>query len=246
MAKKKIFISHVSEETDLAVAVKERLVNDFLGLVDVFMSSDTESISGGAMWLKSIEAALKSSKVLVVLCSRLSIQRPWISFETGFAWGRGIPIFPLCHGGLEPHDLPIPLRLLQGGKAGDMAGAKLLYKRVADTLACEVPKGGVKDFVAAVIASEKRGELISTSPLPTSSSPTVPEPPRNEKLELVAKHVLNYLRANDFEMVSFERVRDRIDETYSDSVLLQLIDYMPDRFRRARVKGGLQGLAVVS
>ena len=37
MERKQIFISHISKETTLAVALKERLVADFLGLPDVFV-----------------------------------------------------------------------------------------------------------------------------------------------------------------------------------------------------------------
>jgi hypothetical protein len=79
------FVSHVSEEADVAARIKAALSRDFLGLLDVFVSSDTESIAAGEEWLRSIEKALQESALLIVLCSPASVGRPWINFEAGAA-----------------------------------------------------------------------------------------------------------------------------------------------------------------
>lgn len=63
------FISHVSEEAEVAAGLKTALARDFLGLLDVFVSSDAESIAAGEEWLRSIERALKESAMLIVLCA---------------------------------------------------------------------------------------------------------------------------------------------------------------------------------
>ena len=52
---KRLFISHISEERNIAERIKGALARDFLGLVEVFVSSDTESIAAGEEWLRSIE-----------------------------------------------------------------------------------------------------------------------------------------------------------------------------------------------
>ena len=98
------FVSHVSEEAHVAARLKTALGRDFLGLLDVFVSSDAESIAAGEEWLRSIESALQEASLLVVLCSPASIVRPWINFEAGAAWMRQIPLVPLCHGGLVQID----------------------------------------------------------------------------------------------------------------------------------------------
>jgi hypothetical protein len=79
MNKPIIFISHISEEADLATAFKSAITKDFLGLPQVFVSSDTESIGAGSNWLTSIERALAEARILLILCSSASIRRPWIS-----------------------------------------------------------------------------------------------------------------------------------------------------------------------
>jgi hypothetical protein len=60
-----------------------------------------------------------------------------------------------------------------------------------------------------------------------------------------AQHITNYLNANNFTKVSFDRIRERINPNYSDDVLMSLIDSMPNRFRRARLKTG-NGIGLVT
>jgi len=138
--KKRLFISHISEERKIAEGIKIALSRDFLGLVNVFVSSDTESISAGEEWLLSVEKALRDCTIFIILCSPESIRRPWINFETGAAWMRDIPIIPVCHSGLLPHDLRMPLSLKQGISLNDGDGLQRLYARVAKVLAFDTPR----------------------------------------------------------------------------------------------------------
>lgn len=143
MAKPKIFVSHVSEEAGLAATLKEHIARDFLGLVDIFVSSDIESITAGANWLTSLEQALREASILLVLCSRASLNRPWVNFEVGAAWIKSIPIVPICHSGLAPRELPIPFSVLQGVKANSEEGLRRIYSLVTEKLDCQLPQ---KDF----------------------------------------------------------------------------------------------------
>ncbi|PYV95030.1 MAG: toll/interleukin-1 receptor domain-containing protein, partial [Acidobacteria bacterium] len=92
---KRAFISHITEEAGVAAKLKAALARDFLQMLDVFVSSDGESISAGDDWLKSIDNALQQSALMLILCSPSSIRRPWINFEAGAAWMRRIPLIPL-------------------------------------------------------------------------------------------------------------------------------------------------------
>jgi hypothetical protein len=105
---KRIFISHISEESETALRLKAALEADFLGMLDVVVSSDTDSIAAGEQWLASVDAALQEAAMLLILCSAASVARPWINFEAGAAWMRKIPLVPVCHAGLTPRDLPMP------------------------------------------------------------------------------------------------------------------------------------------
>lgn len=140
----KTFISHISEETEIAKYLKKSLTDDFLGMTEVFVSSDRETIAAGENWLKSIEQALRESSLMIVLCSPASISRPWINFEAGAAWMRDIPLIPICHLGLLPSDLPMPLSLRQGLRISDAEGLQSLYLRVAECLS--LPRSPKCDF----------------------------------------------------------------------------------------------------
>lgn len=65
-------------------------------------------------------------------------------------------------------------------------------------------------------------------------------------LKQMSQHIRNYLKAHDYTMVSFERIRERINEDYSDKLLLMLINRSPETFRRVRVKGGRPGIGLVA
>ena len=127
MATKQVFISHISRETELAQALKQRLAKHFLGLLEIFVSSDRETIQAGSKWLDEVDKALKSADLQIVLCSKESVGRPWVNFEAGAVWLRGIPVIPLCHSGLKPDNLPVPLGLLESIECSQPEGLQKLY-----------------------------------------------------------------------------------------------------------------------
>jgi hypothetical protein len=137
--KKRLFVSHISEERKTAERFKTALNRDFLGMIEVFVSSDTESIAAGEEWLRSIEKALRECSAFVILCSPESIRRPWVNFEAGAAWMQDVDLLPVCHGGLLPRDLKMPFSLKHGVALTDADGPRRLYKRIAEIVGCDLP-----------------------------------------------------------------------------------------------------------
>jgi len=160
---KRVFVSHVSEEAEVAELLKAALTRDFLGLVNVFVSSDTESIAAGDQWLASVERALEECTLMIILCSPSSVDRPWINFEAGMAWMRHIPLVPVCHAGLTPRDLRMPLSLRQGVELEKPDGLRSLYRRIADVLTCQVPTRSFDDLARELV----RPSAMGTGTLPT-------------------------------------------------------------------------------
>jgi predicted transcriptional regulator len=109
-----LFLSHVSNESLLALVLKEWIQKIFKGRIKVFVSSDIRNIAAGDIWLNNIDQALAEAKMLLVLCSPYSVNRPWVNFETGGAWMKRIPVIPLCHSGQVAGSLPTPLSFFQG------------------------------------------------------------------------------------------------------------------------------------
>ena len=154
MDKPYVFISHIIQEAQLAELFKSQISQDFLGMIDIFVSSDGTGISVGSKWLNDIDAALKNAKVELIICSEDSVKRSWINFEAGAGWVKGIPIVPICHTGLRPVDLPIPLNMLQGIEATDAAGLERLYSLLAKQLGCTKPTQSFVKFLKSVQAFE--------------------------------------------------------------------------------------------
>jgi hypothetical protein len=119
-------------------------------MLEVFVSSDENSISMGQKWLENITSSLKDCSVEVILCSPQSIRRPWINFEAGAGWVRDIPVIPLCHSGMEPSQLPMPLNLLQAAKAGDVSSLKLVFPVLANALGAKSPSVDFTEFTEYV------------------------------------------------------------------------------------------------
>ncbi len=102
-----VFISFIHEEQAVATAV-QRLLQASLGAEGVFLSSDEWQIFAGEQWLERIKEELAKSRIVVLMLSPRSVQRPWVNFEAGAAWLTGKVIIPACFGGLSKGDLPKP------------------------------------------------------------------------------------------------------------------------------------------
>ncbi|MBF0888055.1 hypothetical protein [Gluconobacter cadivus] len=53
MTSKKIFLSHIHEEKELALLIKDNIVEAFAGFVEVFVSTDGVSIPAGSNFLRA-------------------------------------------------------------------------------------------------------------------------------------------------------------------------------------------------
>ncbi len=150
-----VFLSHISEEAQLTDILRRQLDEDFLEQFTFFVSSDPGSIPAGERWLDRITTALKSAQVLLVLCSKQSVGRPWINFECGAGWVRGVPVVPICHTGMTPSALPSPLNQLQAVKANDDAHLKRLYHLLSDTLKTRMPPADYASLAGKVQGFER-------------------------------------------------------------------------------------------
>jgi hypothetical protein len=104
---KSVFISHIGLDTSLALALKRWIELVFKRKCGVFVSGSFTDIEPGAVWAMKLRESLTNAKVLLVICTRKSINSGWVLFEAGSSWGRNVPILPIC---CEPHlELPVLL-----------------------------------------------------------------------------------------------------------------------------------------
>ncbi|MBF0889767.1 MULTISPECIES: toll/interleukin-1 receptor domain-containing protein [Gluconobacter] len=138
MTIKKIFLSHIHEEKEMALLIKKHVEESFAGFVDVFVSSDTESIMAGSNFLKVMEKGLIDCVAALYLISPKSVSRSWINFELGAVWTRNllsqkdsgpeIPTIPICHSGITPSQLPQPINNLDAINAVDVNGWTKVFR----------------------------------------------------------------------------------------------------------------------
>ena len=140
MSKPTIFLSHITEERDLAAVFKSQIETSFLGLVSVFQSTDPASLVVGQNWLNNITSALTQCEVILLFCSPESVRRPWINFECGAGWARQIEVVPLCHSGMRPVALPVPISLLQGIQANQASELQQIFDLIAKKLGASAPE----------------------------------------------------------------------------------------------------------
>ncbi|MEK5164203.1 toll/interleukin-1 receptor domain-containing protein [Paenibacillus sp. FSL R5-0527] len=113
MNKPTIFFSHSSKDRDLILAIKTKLDSITGGVLEIFLSSDGQSIPFGSNWVHKIEDGLKQASVMFVFVTPNSIATNWIYFEAGFAYSKGIEVIPVGIG-IDIALLKAPLSLLQG------------------------------------------------------------------------------------------------------------------------------------
>lgn len=95
MDKPVLFFSHSSKDRDIILPLKDKLGIVTSRTVDIFMSSDGQSIPFGSNWIHKVEEGLKESRIMFVFVTETSLSSGWIYFEVGFAYSKGIQVVPV-------------------------------------------------------------------------------------------------------------------------------------------------------
>lgn len=130
----KLFLSHISEEGPLAVALQKWIELAYDKQPEIFVSSNIINLPAGSQWLASLEKALAEADMLIVLCSPHSVNKPWVMFESGGAWVKKIPIIPICHSKQKKDKLPSPLSFFQGLEVSSPHFVPDLFKSLSKQL----------------------------------------------------------------------------------------------------------------
>ncbi|MCR9245950.1 MAG: toll/interleukin-1 receptor domain-containing protein [bacterium] len=109
-----IFFSHSTRDRQPLEQLKRAFVAKTAGTIDVFLSSDGESIPLGSNWVATLQTRLETAALMLVFVTPDSIDSRWIHFEAGFSYAKGIAVVPVGFLGVDMRDLGPPLTLLQG------------------------------------------------------------------------------------------------------------------------------------
>lgn len=113
MSKPTLFFSHSSKDKDMIFSIKNKIMEYTGNTLEIFMSSDGQSIPFGTNWIHKIEDGLNNAKIMFVFVTENSVPSGWIYFEAGFAYSKGIQVIPVGVG-IDIGSLKAPLNLLQG------------------------------------------------------------------------------------------------------------------------------------
>lgn len=122
-----VFLSYSAKDRDWASEIVAALKSS--GVSNWF---DAHEIPAGERWQPRIEEALRESRVLILILSAESLNRPWIFFEVGAAVADSKRIVPVLAGDIDVASLPPLLRQFQAVKETSPRAAA---KRVVDAVA---------------------------------------------------------------------------------------------------------------
>ena len=95
----KAFISYAREDEDLARALRDRLTE-----VNIPCFIDTGYISPGDEWRSMTVNALNQASVVLVVCTKRSMNSQEVTFEWTYAFALGVPVLPVIYErGLKLH-----------------------------------------------------------------------------------------------------------------------------------------------
>lgn len=139
MKKETIFFSHSSRDKEAMNYLKTIIDEKTSGILNIFLSSDGESIPFGTNWIHSIEQGLNEAIIMYVFVTPNSIKSNWIYFESGFAYSKGVKVIPIGFG-IDICELKPPLNLLQGFNLTSYEGLNNIIKTINDECKTKFPK----------------------------------------------------------------------------------------------------------
>jgi hypothetical protein len=144
-----VFFSHSSRDADTLVRLRAFLLDRTAGEVEIFLSSDGESLTYGRDWATQIVAKLHEARAVFAFLSPHSLTSQWLFFEAGMAFERKTDVIPVGLRGVDARAASAPLGPLQGFNLDRPRGlTKLLHlvsrlSRPGD----EVAECGLQDFL---------------------------------------------------------------------------------------------------
>lgn len=147
-----IFFSHSAGDQEAIARLKELFVAKTGGAIDVFVSSDGESLPVGRNWVHQVEQALDRAGLMLVFMTPNSLGSDWVNFEAGYAYAKKIKVVPVGFLGVDLGTLGEPLSLLQGFNINSEAGLNNLIAVANEEFGHKHAEGFSKEEFARLVA----------------------------------------------------------------------------------------------
>lgn len=145
--RKWVFISHASEDKDLAAALVELLRSALDIPADKILCTSVDGfrLRAGTDTDEALRAAVLQSTTLVGIISPASQKSSYVSFELGARWGTNKHLIPLTARGVSPGDLEGPLAGKNALDCSRRPGVQQLIGDLGTKLRMEVERAEVYD-----------------------------------------------------------------------------------------------------
>lgn len=175
---------------------------------------DQGQLRAGSDWRRGIEYGISESIAILVALSQDSAESSYVTFEWAYGLGKGKTIVPLRLEACKVHPRLEPIQYLDFSVQGSLPW-NLLIERIRE--------------IEAEATAQDDLDAASAAPKPSHQDETVAA-------------ILTYLNQRGYQLVSYERIRRRIDFDLTDEKLDAIVDNNPTIFRHAILKEGKRGL----
>jgi hypothetical protein len=174
---------------------------------------DQGQLRAGSDWRGGIERGINESIAVIVALSENSAESSYVTFEWAYGLGKSKTIVPVKLEACKIHPRLEPIQYLDFSVPGSLPWDLLIER--------------IREIVADATSQEDLAAAASV--VPSQQDPTV-------------KAILNYLDQRGYQMVSYGRIRRRINPQLTDKDLDTLVDSNLTVFRHATLKGDKKGL----
>jgi hypothetical protein len=175
---------------------------------------DRSTIRAGEQWRNAIDEGISGCRAVIVALSPHSLSSAYVTYEWASAMGKGKTIIPVILEHCELHPKLAEIQSL------DFSQEHLPWPDLIERIRED----------AELSEDDPSGHIEAPEDAPAEVDPTV-------------QAILDYLNRRGFQMVSFERIRQKIDKDLKDEQLTRLIEENRNVFRPATLKGGKPGMA---
>jgi hypothetical protein len=175
---------------------------------------DQGNLRAGGDWRNGIEQGISDSIAVLVALSQNSTSSSYVTFEWAYGLGKGKTIVPIRIEPCNVHPRIETIQYLDFSIAGSLPW-NLLIERIRE-----------------IEADATSQDDLETASIETNLS----------QLDAPVKLILSYLNQRGYQLVSFDRIRERVDSKLTNDMLNTIILKNPTIFKHATLKGEKLGL----
>jgi hypothetical protein len=208
----RVFLSYSHKDRFFAELLQLKLEKE-----DVSVWRDRSALRAGEDWRAAIDAGVGEASVIIFIASVASCDSHYVTYEWASGMGKGKPVLPVIIEDCKLHPKIDQLQYLDLRRHDESSWLQIV-QRVKEII------GGKEDL-----------EQDEKDTLPLDGA-TLTDAERNARDRIRA-----YLIEKGYRMMSFDRIREKIDQNYRDEFLKQLAVKV-DEFAIAYLKGPKVGI----